>query len=84
MFVPPDMFSEMAFVSDIYHLHPREILRAAVGGSVLTGTPSFIRKGTRATLFTIDPTRSGIRFSRDPLATLVKRACAGVIGNNVF
>jgi cytosine/adenosine deaminase-related metal-dependent hydrolase len=84
MFVPPDMFSEMAFVSDVYHLHPREILRAAVGGSALTGTPSFIRKGTRATLFTIDPTRSGIRFSRDPLASMVKRACAGVIGNNVF
>jgi len=84
MFVPPDMFSEMAFVFGVYHLHPREILRAAVGGSALTGTPSFIQKGTRATLFTIDPTRSGIRFSRDPLASMVKRACAGVIGNNVF
>ena len=84
MFVPPDMFSEMAFVFSVYHLHPREILRAAVGGSALTGTPSFIQKGTRATLFTIDPTRSGIRFSRDPLASMVKRACAGVIGNNVF
>jgi cytosine/adenosine deaminase-related metal-dependent hydrolase len=84
MFVPPDMFSEMAFVFSVYHLHPREILRAAVGGSALAGTPSFIEKGARATLFTIDPARSGIRFSRDPLASMVKRACAGSIGKNVF
>ncbi len=84
MFVPPDMFSEMAFASVVYRMNPREILRAAVGGSALTGTPSFIEKGARATLFTIDPARSGIRFSRDPLASIVKRACAGSIGKNVF
>ena len=84
MFVPPDMFSEMAFVFSVYHLSPRQILRAAVEGSSLTGTPSFIKKGARATLFTIEPAQSGIRFSRDPLASLVKRACAGKIGNNVF
>ena len=84
MFVPPDMFSEMAFVFSVYHLSPREILRAAVEGSSLTGTPSFIDEGCRATLFTIDPAQSGIVFSRDPLASLVKRVCAGKIGKNVF
>ena len=84
MFVPPDMFSEMAFVFSVYHLSPREILRAAVEGSSLTGTPSFLDEGCRANLFTIEPAQSGIRFSRDPLASLVKRACTGKIGTTVF
>jgi cytosine/adenosine deaminase-related metal-dependent hydrolase len=84
MFVPPDMFGEMAFVSGIYHITPGDILRAAVSGSALTGKPSFITKGARAAFFTIDPSRSGLRFSRDPLASVVKRASAASIGNNVF
>ena len=84
MFVPPDMFSEMAFVSTVCHLDPREVLRAAVIGSRLTGTPFFIRKGARAALFTLDPGESALAFSRDPIISLVKRAQTGMCGNNVF
>jgi cytosine/adenosine deaminase-related metal-dependent hydrolase len=84
MFVPPDLFSEMAFVSAIYGIEPRDILHSAVAGSGLTGTPYFIRVGAPANLFEISFSRSALRFSRDPLATLVKRANFADIGNNVF
>jgi len=84
MFVPPDLFSEMAFVSTVYPLAPATIIRAAVRGSALFGPPFFIRKGSRANLFVIDTTRSALRFSRDPLATLAKRANSAAIRTNVF
>jgi len=84
MFVPPDLFSEMAFVSAVYRLPPPNILRAAVRGSAVTGPSFFIRKGSPANLFVADPSRSALRFSRDPLATLVKRADRTVIRTNVF
>jgi hypothetical protein len=84
MFVPPDMFSEMAFAAMVYHIDPKAILRSAVAGSQLTGSPFFIRKGARAALFTRDPTQSALVFSRDPIASLVKRAQLGMRGNNVF
>jgi cytosine/adenosine deaminase-related metal-dependent hydrolase len=84
MFVPPDMFSEMAFTSTIYKLDPKAVLRSAVAGSRFAGAPFFIRKGARAALFTLDPTHSALAFSHDPLASIVKRAQLGTIGNNVF
>ncbi|WP_321507780.1 amidohydrolase [uncultured Methanoregula sp.] len=84
MFVPPDLFSEMAFVSTLYGLEPREILRSAVSGSELTGNAYYIRPGAPANLFEIGFLESALRFSRDPLATLVKRAIFANIGKNVF
>lgn len=84
MFVPPDLFSEMAFISTVYRLDPLTILRSAVAGSGLTGLPFFIREGSRAAFFTLDPTGSALVFSRDPAATIVKRAPIPGNGNNVF
>jgi cytosine/adenosine deaminase-related metal-dependent hydrolase len=84
MFVPPDMFSELAFAAAVYHVDPRVLIRAAVGGSGLAGSSFFIREGSHAALFTVDPSRSALIFSRDPVASIVKRACAGMIRNNVF
>jgi cytosine/adenosine deaminase-related metal-dependent hydrolase len=84
MFVPPDMLSEMAFTSSVYGLEPRDILRAAIRGSDLAGSSFFIREGARADFFTLDAARSSLRFSRDPVASLVKRGCSYRIGNNVF
>lgn len=84
MFVPPDLFSEMAFVSTVYQPEPAVVLRAAVQGSAVFGPSFFISKGERANLFVIEPTRSSLRFSRDPLATLVKRANSALIRTNVF
>jgi len=84
MFVQPDMFSEMAFTSTVYGLPPAVILRAAVAGSHLGGQPFFIREGVKANLFCIDTAGSNLRFSRDPLVSLTKRANPAVIGTNVF
>lgn len=84
MFVPPDMFSEMAFTSTIYRIDPKVLLGAAVRGSELTGSSFFIRKGARANLFTIDPAQSPLHFSHDPVTSIVKRASYYNIGNNVF
>jgi cytosine/adenosine deaminase-related metal-dependent hydrolase len=84
MFVSPDLFSEMAFVSTVYRIRPAAVLRAAVRGSAMFGMPFFIREGCRANLFVTDPARSALRFSRDPLATLVKRANSAAIRTNVF
>ena len=84
MFVPADMFSEMAFVSVAYRLEPAVVLRAAIRGSAVTGPSFFIRKGNRANLFVVDPARSALRFSRDPLATLAKRLNSAGFRTNVF
>ena len=84
MFVPPDMFSEMAFTSTIYGIDPEVLLRAAVKGSEMAGPSFFIRKGARANLFTIDPARSALHFSHDPVASIIKRASGSQIGNRVF
>jgi cytosine/adenosine deaminase-related metal-dependent hydrolase len=84
MFVPPDMFSEMAFAAMVYRLDPKVVLRSAIGGSQFTGSPFFIREGARAAFFTLDPSHSALAFSRDPATSIVKRAQLGSIGNNVF
>jgi cytosine/adenosine deaminase-related metal-dependent hydrolase len=84
MFVPPDLLSELAFTSVVYRQHPKNLLHAAVAGSALTGTPSFIRVGAPANLFIVDAAGSGMRFSRDPVASLIKRVQFGRICNNVF
>ncbi len=84
MFVPPDLFSEMAFASVVYRWSPGEILHAAVRGSALFSESTFIAEGGKAGLFVLDPGRSFLRFSRDPLATLVKRADSGALIRNVF
>ncbi len=84
MFVAPDLLSEMAFISTVYKIAPLHLLKAAVRGSGIFGEPFFIREGSRANLFVMDPARTALRFSRDPLGTLVKRANSAVIRTNVF
>lgn len=84
MFVPPDPLAELAFALIVYKQNPKSLLHAAVAGSALTGSPFFIRTGAPASLFVFDPSRSGMRFSRDPVTSLIKRAQFGQIYNNVF
>ena len=84
MFVPPDLFSEMAFVSAVYGLEPRDILRSAIAGSGLTGNPYFIQPGAPANLLGIEFSATALRFTRDPLATVVKRANFANIARNLF
>ena len=84
MFVPPDIFSEMAFISTVYGLEPEILLRAAIQGSELTGESFFIHNGARANLFTIDPSQSALQFSRDPITSITKRGSCGHIVHNIF
>lgn len=73
MFVPPNLFEEMAFVHTVYRMEPRWLLRAAIGGSSLCGPPGFIEPGTPARILSLDVGGSILRFSRDPCASLIKR-----------
>jgi cytosine/adenosine deaminase-related metal-dependent hydrolase len=84
MFVPPDLGGEMAFLSTVYRTAPDNILRSAVAGSELTGSAFFIRQGARANLVIIDPERNALKFSRDPVASIIKRAPFCGIATNVF
>ncbi|MDD5142483.1 amidohydrolase family protein [Methanoregula sp.] len=84
MFVPPDLGGEMAFVSTLYKTDPAGILRSAVAGSVLTGSPFFIRPGARARLRIIDPEQNTLKFSHDPVTSLVIRAPFSCRGTRVF
>jgi cytosine/adenosine deaminase-related metal-dependent hydrolase len=84
MFIQPDMLAEMAFVHMIYNIDPVEVVRMSVAGSCLTNNPFFISIGAHANLFTIDPRFSNMRFSANPVASIVKRAFSGIIGTNVF
>jgi cytosine/adenosine deaminase-related metal-dependent hydrolase len=84
MFVQPDMWREMEFVSRIYHLRPEKILSAAMRGSAEFDTPYFIGKGNKARFFVIDPASSNLRFSHDVFTTLVNRAGSNDIVKKVF
>lgn len=84
MFVPPDMAGELAFASVVYGLEPAALLRAGIDGAAVTGSPSWIEPGARASFFVVDPVRAGLSFSRDPVASLVRRFDATAIETNVI
>lgn len=84
MFVPPDIHGEMTFMSTVYRTSPVAVLRSAVAGSALTGSPFFIREGARANLCIIDPEKNALKFSRDPVTSIIKRAPFNSICTNVF
>ncbi len=84
MFVQPDMWREMEFVSGIYDLGPEKILSAAVRGSGKYDTPYYIEEGNRARFFVIDPAPSNLRFSHDIFTTLVNRVGSNDIVKKVF
>lgn len=84
MFVPPDLPGEMAFVSTVYKPDPASLLRSAVAGSALCGSPFFIREGARANLFSLVLQKTALDFSRDPVASITKRVSFASIGTSVF
>jgi len=84
MLVPPELSGEMAFLSTVYQTHPASVLRAAIAGSILTGSPFFIKEGARANLMVLDPGKNALKFSRDPVASITKRAPFPSICTNVF
>jgi cytosine/adenosine deaminase-related metal-dependent hydrolase len=76
MFVQPDLWREMAFLSAVYRIPPARIFRAAVEGSRLAGTPYFISEGSPANFLVIRPEDSNLWLTRDIIRTLVSRAGA--------
>jgi len=74
MFVQPDLWAEMAFLHAVYRVDPREILGMAVRGSSELLAPSYIGVGSPARFLVIDAAGSNLAASRDPVASLVKRA----------
>ena len=74
MFVQPDLWGEMAFTSTVYHIAPGVILSSAVGCSAGLFSPAIIEEGSPARFLVLDPAASNLSFSRDPVASIVKRA----------
>jgi len=79
MVTQPDLWREMEFTATVYGLPPRQVLAAAIAGAGFSGGNPFIAPDGPARLVVVDPGRSGLTFSRDPVATLVKRVSAGDI-----
>jgi cytosine/adenosine deaminase-related metal-dependent hydrolase len=64
----------MSFLHTVYRVDPREVLRSALGGSAPFPGPSVIGPGAPARFLVIDAAASNLAASRDPVASLVKRA----------
>ncbi|MCP1715226.1 cytosine/adenosine deaminase-related metal-dependent hydrolase [Methanocalculus alkaliphilus] len=73
MFVQPDLWGEMAFLSVITSVPAREILRMGIAGSVLPGSGYRISEGQKSPIILIDAEQSNLRYSRDPHRTIVSR-----------
>jgi cytosine/adenosine deaminase-related metal-dependent hydrolase len=84
MFVQPDLFAELSFTATVYRIPPADALRAAVEGASLAGRNFFIETGHSASAILFDPTRANLRFSKNPVESIVKRANSGTIEKNVF
>ncbi|MBN1432186.1 MAG: amidohydrolase family protein [Methanomicrobiaceae archaeon] len=73
MFVQPDMFQEMAFLSAVYGASPEEAIDTAVAGSEIFGRSHCIEVKNKAAFYTVDPSRANLSFSRDPVKTVANR-----------
>ncbi len=76
MFVQPDLWHEMAFLSVITDIPARTILEMGISGSSLTGDPYWIEEGRKASIIEVNPEKSNLNLSRDPARTLVTRGCS--------
>jgi len=84
MFVQPDMFSEMSFLSYAYRIAPKDILNMAISGSDLFKKSFFIEKGNPASFFSVNPDNSNLRFSHSPVKTIVNRMSSDLIERTYF
>lgn len=73
MFVQPDLWREMAFLSVIADISARTILEMGIAGSALTKDPYWIEEGKKASIIEINPERSNLMCSRDPVRTVISR-----------
>lgn len=84
MFVAPDMPGELAFASFVYGIDPAALLHAGIDGGAVTGLPNWLEPGAVASFFVVNVPRAGLSFSRDPVASMVRRLDSGAIETNVF
>ncbi|MDT8357198.1 MAG: amidohydrolase family protein [Methanomicrobiaceae archaeon] len=84
MFVQPDMFREIAFLSQVYRVEPLECLKMAISASSCFGPPFYLERGNEANFMVLDPARGNLDFSRDPAATIVRRIDQDAIARNVL
>lgn len=73
MFVQPDIWREMSFLSTISDIPAHTILQMGIAGSILTQTPYWIEEGNTASFIEIDSEQYNLRYSRDFHRTLVSR-----------
>jgi len=84
MFVQSDLLSELKILDTIYHIDPRDALLMAVCGSSIYGSSPYISVGSPANFFIVDPTRSNLQFSKDPISSIVRRVTAVDIIDRYF
>lgn len=84
MFIQPDIWREMAFLSVITPLSARTLLKMGMAGSNLTGSPYWIEEGNPASVIEIDTTRSNLRYSHDLHRTLVSRIGSDLLDRILF
>jgi len=84
MVAQPDMLAELAFTEYVSALEPSSLFTAAISGASLIGRNFSLAKGSSVNFFVLDPGRTNMRFSRDPVATIIKRASCGDIVKKVF
>ena len=84
MFVQPDILSELKILDTIYKLDPKDALQMAISGSSIHHRSPYISIGNPANFFLIDPTRSNLQFSINPLASIVRRVTSADIIDSYF
>jgi len=84
MFVQPDLLSELKVLDTVYHIDPVDALLMAVRGSFIHDSSPYISVGNPANFFVVDPTRSNLQFSKDPISSIVRRITASDIIDRYF
>jgi len=84
MFVQPDLLAELKILDTIYHIEPRDALLMAVSGSSIHNSSQYISVGSPAHFFIVDPTRSNLQFSNDPISSIVRRVTTSDIIDRYF
>jgi cytosine/adenosine deaminase-related metal-dependent hydrolase len=84
MFVEPDLFSEMAFTSMVYRIHPRVLLHAAIDGALLTGSSPYIKEGSAAEFLLINAHNTSLIHSHDMVTSIVRRVDRSVLSNTLI
>ena len=84
MFVQPDIMQEISFAHTVYRIPPAELLGSATTGLEAAGVNHSIQEGNPANFNILDISDSNLKFSHDPVASVVKRSPVDRICARVF